>query len=128
MFICDIVFWFRGDDMNPRKIDEIIIHCSGSDYPEDDGILASFRLHTVNNLVPWRGSTIQGFGWNDIGYHYFIDKSGAMHPGRGLHDIGAHCKGTIYHSIGICLSGEKEFSYHIFHIYIFHIRDGSNHI
>lgn len=44
-------------------------------------------------------------GWKDIGYHYYITRDGAVHKGRALERVGAHCKGHNKHSIGVCYEG-----------------------
>jgi len=50
------------------------------------------------------------FGWSDTGYHYVITKDGKIHPARPIEKSGAHAKGFNKASIGICLTGDKEFS------------------
>jgi len=49
-------------------------------------------------------------GFREIGYHYFIRKSGAVETGRdlsqpGRFEVGAHSKGENSASIGICFEG-----------------------
>lgn len=44
-------------------------------------------------------------GWNGIGYHKYIRKSGIVEKGRDLNEQGAHVKGHNHHSIGICYEG-----------------------
>lgn len=43
--------------------------------------------------------------WEDIGYHWLIDKRGKLHQGRLEKFIGAHVYGHNKNSIGICLIG-----------------------
>ncbi len=43
--------------------------------------------------------------WDDIGYHYLIDKKGKLYNGRSEKFIGAHVFGHNKNSIGICLIG-----------------------
>lgn len=43
--------------------------------------------------------------WEDIGYHWLIDKKGKLHQGRSEKFIGAHVLGHNKNSIGICLIG-----------------------
>jgi len=50
------------------------------------------------------------FGWKDIGYHSVIIKSGKAMGGRSVVEVGAHCKGHNEDSVGICVTGEKNFS------------------
>lgn len=80
-----------------RKIHWVIVHCSDSDIPAHDN---------VETIREWHHER----GFSDIGYHYFIDKSGAVYPGRSEDAIGAHVKGHNSGSLGICLSGRREFT------------------
>ena len=43
--------------------------------------------------------------WEDIGYHYLIDKKCKIHVGRSEKFIGAHVFGHNKNSVGICLIG-----------------------
>jgi hypothetical protein len=80
-----------------REINKIIIHCSDSDIPSHDNIDAVRQWHMDR-------------GWNGVGYHFFIQKNGNIEEGRPLVIAGAHCKGHNKDSVGICLSGKKEFT------------------
>jgi hypothetical protein len=44
-------------------------------------------------------------GFNDIGYHKYVDRSGYAHNGRDLNVIGAHTQGHNQDSIGIAYEG-----------------------
>ena len=79
-----------------RSINEIIIHCSAT--REDQDI-------TVETIRKWH---MEGRGWSDIGYHFYIDIHGEIHKGRDIAKIGAHCKGHNRNSIGICYCGGVE--------------------
>lgn len=79
-----------------KKIKQIIIHCTDTDEPEHDNIETVREWHI-------------GKGWSDVGYHYFIDKKGKIFPGRPIEKAGAHCIGQNANSVGICLSGRKDF-------------------
>ena len=81
-----------------KKTNQIIVHCTGSDRPQDDGIEVIRAWHLAR-------------GWEDIGYHIYISKNRRRGPqiGRPLHSIGAHCLGQNHDSIGICVSGNYEF-------------------
>lgn len=78
-----------------RAITSIVIHCSAT----ETGTLESIRRYHI-----------QERGWQDIGYHYVIEKSGATKVGRGVEKVGAHCPEVNRSSIGICLVGDKKFS------------------
>jgi N-acetyl-anhydromuramyl-L-alanine amidase AmpD len=81
-----------------REINLIVIHCSDSDVSTHDDISVIRKWH------------VQERGWKDVGYHYFITKSGDIQLGRYEDVAGAHAQGFNSHSIGICLSGKKQFS------------------
>jgi len=48
-------------------------------------------------------------GWDDIGYHFYINKEGIIYKARPLTKKGAHAKGRN-HLVGICLSGYSSFT------------------
>jgi len=79
-----------------RQIKEIIVHCSatreGQDIP-------------VDTIRDWH---VNGRGWSDIGYHFYIDIKGDIYKGRDISKIGAHCSGHNRNSIGICYCGGVE--------------------
>jgi N-acetyl-anhydromuramyl-L-alanine amidase AmpD len=82
---------------DPKTINKIIIHCSDSDEPEHDNIETIREWHIGRKK------------WSDVGYHYFIDKKGRIFTGRPHEKVGAHCIGQNAKSIGICVSGRKDF-------------------
>ncbi len=43
--------------------------------------------------------------WDDIGYHYLIEKNGKLCKGRSEKFVGAHVYGHNKNSLGICLIG-----------------------
>jgi N-acetyl-anhydromuramyl-L-alanine amidase AmpD len=43
--------------------------------------------------------------WSDIGYHFVIDRDGAVVSGRPVEKAGAHVVGRNAASIGVCLIG-----------------------
>lgn len=90
-----------------REIKLIIIHCSDSDVPDHDKIETIRRWHTLRNFIGPDG--VSGTH-DDVGYHYFIRKSGEVEKGRREEDVGAHVKGNNANSIGICLSGKEKFT------------------
>ena len=78
-----------------RLVKEIIIHCSAT--REDQQV-------SVDTIRDWHLAK----GWNDIGYHFYIDLDGTINKGRDIDKIGAHCKGHNRNSIGICYCGGVE--------------------
>ena len=79
-----------------KLVNKIIVHCSDTDKEEHDNIEWLRELHLAK-------------GWSDIGYHFFIDKKGHIFDGRPITKSGAHCTGQNLRSIGVCLSGRKNF-------------------
>ena len=45
-----------------RHVDRVFLHCSASDDPDHDDIATIRSWH------------VDGNGWSDVGYHYFIRK------------------------------------------------------
>lgn len=76
-----------------RNIDKIVIHCSATTPNQDVG---------ADEIRKWH---VKGKGWDDIGYHYVISRSGEVEKGRDLETPGAHVRGHNTSSIGICLIG-----------------------
>lgn len=76
-----------------RKINKCIIHCSATPPT------MSIDAETV------RGWHVDGNGWSDIGYHFFIKRDGTIEVGRDIKKSGAHTKGHNRGSIGICYAG-----------------------
>jgi len=79
-----------------REINKIIVHCSATRESEN---------FDVSEIRKWH---VEGRGWSDIGYHFYIDLYGEIHKGRDISKIGAHCKGHNRNSIGICYCGGVE--------------------
>lgn len=80
--------------MTPKRI---IIHCSatpnGKTYP-----MSQIRQDHIAR------------GFNDAGYHLALQPDGEVQRGRPLNQVGAHCEGENFDSIGICLIGNDKFS------------------
>ena len=53
---------------------------------------------------------VQDFGWEGIGYHKVILRSGKIENGRPEFWIGAHVKGKNKNSLGVCLIGTDKFT------------------
>lgn len=82
-----------------RDFNEIIVHCTAT-RPE---WMASKPLaQKVAEIRRWH---VEGNKWSDIGYHYLIDRNGAIAEGRKVERIGAHVRGRNRNSIGISLIG-----------------------
>ncbi len=78
-----------------REINKIIVHCSATREGENFEVADIRKWHLAR-------------GFNDIGYHFYIDLYGEIHKGRDISKIGAHCKGHNRNSIGICYCGGVE--------------------
>lgn len=75
-----------------RKISKIIVHCTAT--PEG-------RPVTVAQVDAWHKER----GFRCIGYHYLVGLDGTVHAGRPEAEMGAHCLGYNYSSIGVCYVG-----------------------
>ncbi len=78
-----------------RIINKLIVHCSAT----REGMNVS-----KDTIRDWHLAR----GFNDIGYHFYIDLDGNIHKGRDIAKIGAHSKGQNRSSIGICYCGGVE--------------------
>lgn len=76
-----------------RKISKIYIHHSA--LPGDAGVDIIRKLHIKR-------------GFDDIGYHFVIEKDGKVRNGRKVEIQGAHVKKDNVDSIGICVCGNFE--------------------
>jgi len=82
-----------------RPINEIIIHATATrpEWWANKGIAAK-----VDEVRRWH---VRDRGWRDIGYHFLIDRNGAVMGGRPLDQVGAHVQGKNTGTIGIALFG-----------------------
>ena len=74
-----------------------MVHCSDT---EDDEKLNARDIHKMH----------LGFGWDGIGYHKVINRSGKIENGRPEFWVGAHVKGQNESSLGVCLIGRYKFT------------------
>jgi len=79
-----------------RGINKLIVHCSAT--REGQNV-------SVETIRKWH---VEGRGWSDIGYHFYIDIEGNIFKGRDIAKMGAHAKGYNRNSIGICYCGGVE--------------------
>lgn len=80
-----------------RTVTKVYIHCSASDNPSHDNIATIKQWHLAR-------------GFNDIGYHYYINKAGSVLQGRPLERIPAAQEGHNAGSLAICLGGLASFT------------------
>ena len=75
----------------------LVVHCSDTDNGKDLSALDIHKMHLK-------------FGWDGIGYHKVICRSGKIENGRPDYWIGAHVKGKNDISLGVCLIGRDYFT------------------
>ncbi len=73
----------------------IIVHHTGAEEKDTEQV-RSYHL---------------SLGWQDIGYHFVIERDGKIVKGRSLSRPGAHCRacGMNFKGIGVALIGNLEF-------------------
>ena len=75
----------------------LVVHCSDTNNEKDLKALDIHKMHL-------------NFGWDGIGYHKVISRSGKVENGRPEYWIGAHVKGKNDISLGVCLIGRDYFT------------------
>ena len=80
-------------------VTEIILHCADT---RPEWMAGQSLADKVAEIRRWH---VQQRGWRDIGYHWIIDRDGAVAPGRPETVIGAHVEGHNRGTLGICLLG-----------------------
>lgn len=83
--------------LKETEIKLLVVHCSDT---EDKKNLDAKYIHNMH----------LSFGWDGIGYHKIIQRSGKVENGRPEYWIGAHVKGKNKFSLGVCLIGRKKFT------------------
>lgn len=84
-----------------RELKRIILHCSAThDYEPDS---SAFDLIGAKDIDVWHKHR----GWNGIGYHYVVRRTGVIERGRPLLEIGAHAKGENTDTVGVCYVGTR---------------------
>jgi N-acetyl-anhydromuramyl-L-alanine amidase AmpD len=73
---------------------KLIVHCSDTYANMDIGVKEVNQWHLDR-------------GWSGVGYHFVIRRDGTVENGRGINEMGAHCRGYNAESIGICLVGGR---------------------
>lgn len=80
-----------------RRVSKVFIHCSASDNPKHDNIATIRKWHKDRNM-------------KEVGYHFFIRKTGMLELGRSLESIPAAQKNHNTGSIAICVHGLSNFT------------------
>lgn len=79
----------------------VILHCAASpDYLETD---PNFDRIGSRQITSWHLDR----GFNGIGYHFIVRRSGFIENGRSIDIFGAHTQGQNYNSIGVCYVGTR---------------------
>jgi len=81
----------------------IIVHHTGG---TESNALADTSEHTIEVVRSYHKS----LGWEDIGYHFFIEKDGSLKIGRAENYHGAHTLGHNNDSLGVCMAGNFDLS------------------
>ena len=81
-----------------KVVDTIFVHCTATrpEWMEDKSL-----GDKVQEIARWHRQR----GWNSIGYHWIIDRDGAIAKGRQETVVGAHVANHNTGSIGISLVG-----------------------
>ena len=80
-----------------KNINLLVVHCSDT---ENNQSLSAIDIHKMH----------LEFGWDGIGYHKIIKRSGKIENGRPEYWVGAHVKGKNEISLGVCLIGRDRFT------------------
>ncbi|MDA9806224.1 N-acetylmuramoyl-L-alanine amidase [Alphaproteobacteria bacterium] len=83
--------------LSEKKINLLVVHCSDTANYQN---LSAIDIHQMH----------LSFGWDGIGYHKIIKRSGKIENGRPEYWIGAHVKGKNDISLGVCLIGRDNFT------------------
>jgi len=75
----------------------LVVHCSDSENNKNITAIDIHKMHL-------------NFGWDGIGYHKVILRSGKVENGRPEYWLGAHVKGKNDISLGVCLIGRDKFT------------------
>ena len=81
----------------PENIKLLVVHCSDTKNNENVNARDIHKMHL-------------NFGWDGIGYHKIICRSGKIENGRPEFWKGAHVKGQNDYSLGVCLIGRNKFT------------------
>ena len=84
-----------------KDIKLLVVHCSDTDNRKNINAADIHKMHL-------------NFGWDGIGYHKVICRSGEIESGRPEYWIGAHVKGKNDISLGVCLIGRNNFTHQQF--------------
>lgn len=87
---------YQGSARHPVR--EIIVHCAAT---RPDWMAGRPIAEKVAEIRRWHLAN----GWNDIGYHWILDRDGIVLAGRPETVVGAHTVGKNSGTLGLCLLG-----------------------
>lgn len=79
-------------------VDTIFVHCAAT---RPEWLAGAPLSEKIKEITRWHRAK----GWGTIGYHWVIDRDGAVGKGRAEEMVGAHVAGHNTGSIGVCLIG-----------------------
>lgn len=82
--------------LKEKNISLLVVHCSDT----TDKNISVIDIHKMH----------LDFGWDGIGYHKIIERTGQIKNGRPEYWIGAHVRGKNHISLGVCLIGKDNFT------------------
>ena len=83
--------------LTSKNIKLLVVHCSDTKNSKNLSAIDIHKMHL-------------NFGWEGIGYHKIIKRSGKIENGRPEYWVGAHVKGKNMISLGVCLIGRDYFT------------------
>ena len=75
-----------------QEVRYLVVHCTATKLSQ--------RV-SVEDIERWHKAQ----GWDEIGYHWYIDRDGHIFVGRSENLAGAHVLGYNHCSIGVCYEG-----------------------
>lgn len=91
----------------PRPINFVVVHtCGAYDMKRKTVVHQSVEDVRAYHMRP---KAEGGKGFDDIGYHLYIERDGAVRRGRLEQVPGAHVEHFNAHTLGICCSGHGDY-------------------
>lgn len=92
----------RGTRINVKSPERVILHCSAT--PDFSDSNEKYDLFGASDIDDWHRQR----GFDEIGYHWVIRRTGIIESGRDELELGAHTMGHNTGSIGVCFIGMKD--------------------
>lgn len=91
----------------PRAIQFVVVHTCGAYDPKRQRVVhQTMEQVRQYHMTPAKDG---GKGWNDIGYHLYIEQDGRVRRGRLDQVPGAHVEAFNAHTLGVCCSGHGDY-------------------